>query len=155
KLQAILFQRNGDLCSMKWSDIDLDAKTWTFSPSKTGNRADMVSSLVVPLPAQAIELLQGLHEQTGHTDYVFYNNRRKEKFEHQQQLNKFLWRLGYKDTHTPHGFRASARTLMVEQLGISETLIELQLGHNVRDANGRAYNRVTMIDKRRDMMQKW
>ena len=115
----------------------------------------MVASLVVPLPAQAIELLQGLHEQTGHTDYVFYNNRRKEKFEHQQQLNKFLWRLGYKDVHTPHGFRASARTLMVEQLGVSETLIELQLGHNVRDANGRAYNRVTMIDKRRDMMQKW
>ena len=115
----------------------------------------MVASLVVPLPKQVIELLQSLHAQTGRTDYVFYNKRRKEKFEHQQQLNKFLWRLGYKDTHTPHGFRASARTLMVEQLGISETLIELQLGHNVRDANGRAYNRVTMIDKRRDMMQKW
>ena len=151
----MLFQRNGDICSMRWNDIDFDAKTWTFSPSKTGNRADMVSSLVVPLPTQAIELLQALHEQTGGTDYVFYNKRRKEKFEHQQQLNKLLWRLGYKDTHTPHGFRASARTLMVEQLGISETLIELQLGHNVRDANGRAYNRVTMIDKRRDMMQKW
>nr|WP_313976318.1 integrase arm-type DNA-binding domain-containing protein [uncultured Psychrobacter sp.] len=155
RLQAMLFQRSGDMCSMRWEDIDLDAKTWTFSPSKTGNRADMVASLVVPLPAQAITIMQNLHNATGHTDYVFYNKRRKEKFEHQQQLNKFLWRLGYKDIHTPHGFRASARTLMVEQLGISETLIELQLGHNVRDANGRAYNRVTMINERRKIMQKW
>lgn len=155
RLQALLFQRSGDMCSMRWDCIDMDAQTWTFSPAKTGNRSDMVSSLVVPLPVQAIELLRAIHEHTGHTDYVFYNKRRKDKFEHQQQLNKFLWRLGYKDRHTPHGFRASARTLMVEQLDVSETLIELQLGHNVRDANGRAYNRATMIDKRRDMMQKW
>ena len=155
KLQAMLFQRSGDMCSMRWDAIDFDAKTWTFSPQKTGNRGDMVASLVVPLPTQAIELLRSLHEQTGHTDYVFYNNRRKEKFEHQQQLNKFLWRLGYKDVHTPHGFRASARTLMVEQLGISEQLIELQLGHNVRDTNGRAYNRTQLMPQRFEMMQKW
>lgn len=155
KLQVMLFQRNQDMCSMRWDAIDFDAKTWTFSPTKTGHRSDMVSSLVVPLATQAIDMLRALQEDTGHTDYVFSNNRRRDKFEHQQQLNKFLWRLGYKDTHTPHGFRASARTMMVEQLGISEQLIELQLGHAVKDANGRAYNRVTMIEKRRDMMQKW
>lgn len=155
KLQAMLFQRSGDMCSMRWDAIDFDAKTWTFSPQKTGNRGDMVASLIVPLPTQAIELLQVLHEQTGDTDYVFYNNRRKDRFEHQQQLNKFLWRLEYKDVHTPHGFRASARTMMVEFLSVPETLIELQLGHNVRDANGRAYNRVQLIDARRDLMQKW
>lgn len=155
KLQAMLFQRSGDMCSMRWDAIDFDAKTWTFSPQKTGNRGDMVASLVVPLPTQSIELLQSLHEQTGHTDYVFYNNRRKEKFEHQQQLNKYLWRLGYKDVHTPHGFRASARTLMVEQLAVSETVIELALGHNVRDVNGRAYNRTQLMPQRFEMMQKW
>ena len=115
----------------------------------------MVASLVVPLPTQAIELLRVLHEQTGHTDYVFYNKRRKVKFEHRQQLNNFLNSIGYDGVHTPHGFRASARTMMVEQLGISEQLIELQLGHNVRDANGRAYNRVQMLSERLDMMQKW
>src|SRR5690606_20788172 len=126
-----------------------------FSPSKTGNRADMVASLVVPLPTQAFTIMQILHSATGHTDYVFYNKRRKEKFEHQQQLNKFLNRLGYTGKHTPHGFRASARTLMVEQLDVSETLIELQLGHNVRDSNGRAYNRTQMLAQRANMMQKW
>ena len=52
KLQAMLFQRSGDMCSMRWDSIDFDAKTWTFSPQKTGNRGDMVASLVVPLPTQ-------------------------------------------------------------------------------------------------------
>ncbi len=155
KLQAMLFQRSGDMCSMRWDAIDFEAKTWTFSPQKTGNRADMVASLIVPLPVQAIEHLRALHALTSKTPYVFYNSRRKDKFEHQQQLNKLLWCLGYKDIHTPHGFRASARTLMVEQLGIPEQLIELQLGHNVRDANGRAYNRVTMQKERAIIMQKW
>lgn len=155
KLQSMLFQRNGDMCSMRWDCIDFDDATWSFNPLKTGNRTDMVSSLIVPLPTQAIELLRAVQEKTGDTDYVFYNSRRKEKFEHQQQLNKFLNRIGYEGIQMPHGFRASARTLMVEQLGVSETLIELQLGHNVRDANGRAYNRVQMLPERRDMMQRW
>lgn len=155
RLQAMLFQRNQDMCSMRWEDIDLDAKMWAFSPVKTGNRRDMVASIIVPLPTQAIEILKTLHEQTGHTDYVFYNRRRKDKFEHRQQLNKLLDKLGYKDVHTPHGFRASARTLLSEQLDIDDHLIEHQLGHSVRDPNGRAYNRTKFIDKRRDMMQKW
>ena len=155
QLQAMLFQRNQDMCSMRWEDIDLDAKMWAFSPVKTGNRRDMVASIIVPLPTQAIEILKTLHEQTGHTDYVFYNRRRKDKFEHRQQLNKLLDKLGYKDVHTPHGFRASARTLLSEQLDIDDHLIEHQLGHSVRDPNGRAYNRTKFIDKRRDMVQKW
>lgn len=155
KLQALLFQRNQDMCSMKWSEIDFDANTWMFSPSKTGNRGDMVSSLVVPLSKQAIEILKAIQAKTGHTTYVFYNRRRKDKFEHRQQLNKFLNHIGYEGVHMPHGFRASARTMMVEQLGVSEMLIELQLGHKVRDANGRAYNRVQMLPERRDMMQRW
>ena len=155
KLQAMLFQRNGDMCSMRWDCIDFNDATWSFNPLKTGNRTDMVSSLIVPLPSQAIEILRVIHDQTGDTDYVFYNKKSADKYERQQQLNKFLNHIGYKGIHMPHGFRASARTMMVEQLGVSETLIELQLGHNVRDANGRAYNRVQMLSERADMMQKW
>lgn len=44
---------------------------------------------------------------------------------------------------------------MIEQLGISEQLIEMQLGHAVKDANGRAYNRTTLQKQRSDMIQAW
>ena len=58
-------------------------------------------------------------------------------------------------THVAHGFRASARTLLAERLGERIDLIEMQLAHAVRDANGRAYNRTQFLIERAAMMQRW
>lgn len=54
-----------------------------------------------------------------------------------------------------HGWRATARTLFDEELGYRPDLIEHQLAHSVRDANGRAYNRTKHLAQRREMMQSW
>ena len=56
---------------------------------------------------------------------------------------------------TGHGFRATARTLIVEVLGIDKDIAEMQLSHAVEDDNGEAYNRTEFIIKRREMMQAW
>jgi len=56
---------------------------------------------------------------------------------------------------TAHGFRASARTIMDEVLNERVDLIEHQLAHTVKDANGRAYNRTTHLPGRRAMLQRW
>jgi integrase len=53
------------------------------------------------------------------------------------------------------GFRATARTLLDEVLGYRVDLIEAQLAHAVKDANGRAYNRTSFLADRRKMMQAW
>ena len=45
--------------------------------------------------------------------------------------------------------------MLEERLNYDYRLIEMQLGHNVRDANGRAYNRVKWLNKRHDMMAAW
>ena len=60
-----------------------------------------------------------------------------------------------KDEATPHGFRATARTLMEEQLGLRSDLIEHQLSHIVRDATGEAYNRTKFFPERTRLMQRW
>ncbi|WP_338115322.1 hypothetical protein [Thiocystis minor] len=52
-----------------------------------------------------------------------------------------------------HGFRAMARTILDEVLGFRPDFIEHQLGHAVRDPNGRAYNRTAHLDARRSMLQ--
>jgi len=59
------------------------------------------------------------------------------------------------DDHTPHGFRASARTLLAEILDFRAEVIEAQLAHVVKDSLGRAYNRTTWIERRKQMMQAW
>ena len=61
-----------------------------------------------------------------------------------------LRRMGYpKDEMTGHGFRAMARTMLAERLGVDEAIIEAQLAHAVPDALGRAYNRTEFLAQRR------
>jgi integrase len=56
---------------------------------------------------------------------------------------------------TAHGFRAMARTILDEVLGVRVDFIEHQLAHAVKDPNGRAYNRTAHLPERHKMMQTW
>ena len=60
-----------------------------------------------------------------------------------------------KEVMSGHGFRAVARTILDEVLGVRPDLIEHQLAHAVRDPNGRAYNRTAHLPERKKMMQQW
>jgi integrase len=71
-------------------------------------------------------------------------------------INGALRGMGYaQDVHTAHGFRAMARTIMDEVLNQRVDLLEHQLAHKVKDANGTAYNRTKHLPERRVMMQVW
>lgn len=72
------------------------------------------------------------------------------------QMNTALRRMGFdRETATAHGFRAMARTMAAERLGVAPEVIEAQLAHAVGDALGRAYNRTTFAEQRRELMVKW
>jgi integrase len=68
-----------------------------------------------------------------------------------------LRRMGYtNDEMTAHGFRAMARTLIIERLpGISPDVIEAQLAHGKSGPLGMAYDRAEFMEQRRQMMQTW
>lgn len=170
QLLALTFARVGDICAMKWADIDLNAKQWVFTPQKGQRRDDMVESLVVPLAPQAIAVLERLRPLTGGHDYVFHNpNRKKAPHHDPQAVNKVLndpsmnksgigagyEGRGYLNVHTPHGFRASAKTMLMERLGYDELLTEIQLGHQMLNKYGKAYNRMQAVPERTRMMNEW
>ena len=170
KLLTLTFARVGDICAMRWADIDLNAKQWAFKPQKGQRREDMVESLVVPLAPQAIAVIKQMQSLTGGHEYVFYNAKRKKGPYHDQQaVNKVLndpsmnsggigsnyEGRGYKEVHTPHGFRASAKTILMERLGYDELLTEIQLGHQMLNKYGKAYNRMQAIPERTRMMTDW
>ena len=55
-----------------------------------------------------------------------------------------------------HGFRASARTILIEQFpGISADVIEAQLAHGKSGPLGMAYDRAEFVTQRVAMMQVW
>ena len=68
-----------------------------------------------------------------------------------------LRRMGYSnDDMTAHGFRAMARTLMVEHLpDVSPDVIEAQLAHGKSGPLGAAYDRAEFMQQRRALMKRW
>jgi integrase len=116
----------------------------------------MSADHIVPLSTQAVEVLRDLHPITGHGRYVFPSIRTGERPMSENTVNAALRAMGYStEIHTGHGFRAMARTIMDEVMGERVDLIEHQLAHAVKDANGRAYNRTAHLPARRDMMKRW
>ena len=157
-LLPYVFVRSIDLRSMRWQDIDWENKLWEFNPTKGEGRDDMVSHLVVPLATQVLARLRSMQSITGHKEYVFASLRASgNSYISKATLVQAFHRLGYKDIQCAHGFRASAKTLLMEQpeLRYSDIVTELQLGHRIKDTHGGAYNRLDEIDTRVRMMQDW
>lgn len=156
RLLPMLFVRNGDLRRMRWLDIDFEENKWRFEPLKGEGKEHMVRHMIVPLPRQALEILQQQYKLTGHTEYVFYSpSAAKNGIISDNTANKHLKELGYKDIHCVHGFRASAKTMLQEQLKYPAVLVEMGLGHITKDQNGTAYGRFEFLDDRTEMMQTW
>lgn len=149
KLAPMLFLRPGNLRRMRWADIDWENKQWTTERTKNGE------PLIVPLPRQALDILNELEALNGRREWVFPSHHGRGQPMSENTINGALVRLGYKDEMTAHGFRAMAKTVLTERLGFRTEIIEMQMAHRVRDVHGRAYNRTTWLPERREMMQAW
>lgn len=159
QLAPILFQRPGELRGAKWAEFDLDNALWTIPAARMKRRVDAKLNgdpHLVPLPSQAVELLRQLHQLTGRGELLFPGERSHDRPISDNTLRAALQTLGYgSDAQSVHGFRATARTLLAEELSIDPLVIEAQLAHTVKDANGRAYNRTQYLKQRKVMMQQW
>lgn len=144
--------RPGELRKAEWAEIDLDKAEWQLP----AERMKMKEPHLVPLCAQALEILRELHPLTGAGRYLFPSPRTPSRPMSDNGILSTLRRMGYgKDEMSGHGFRAMARTILDEVLGFRVDFIEHQLAHAVKDPNGRAYNRTKHLDERRRMMQAW
>lgn len=148
RLIPMLLVRPGELQAARWADVDFDREEWTVS-AKGG-----VDHLV-PLPPQAMEEIRRLSSTTGRSAYILESQQNRGRPISDNTVNAALKRLGYKGVATAHGFRATARTMLVERLGYPVEIVEMQLAHRVRDVHGRAYNRTQWLDRRKEMMTTW
>ena len=159
QLAPMLFQRPGELRAAAWAEFDLDAASWTIPAARMKRRVDGKKNgdpHLVPLPTQAVELLQKLKPLTGHGTLLFPGERSHDRPISDNTLRAALLTLGYgPDVQSVHGFRATARTILAEVLNFDPLVIEAQLAHAVKDANGRSYNRTTYLKHRATMMQQW
>ena len=114
--------RPGELRKAEWADIDLDATEWRYTVTKTK------TPHIVPLSRQAVEILRRARALclSGSTE-----QRRPMS---DNAILAAMRRMGIgKDEMSGHGFRAVARTILDEVLGVRPDYIEHQLAHAVRD----------------------
>jgi integrase len=152
RLAPLVFSRPIELRAALWTEFDLTTAEWNIP----AERMKMRKPHLVPLSTQAVSILREIHALTGNEQYVFPSARSNSRPMCENAVLAALRRMGFsKEEMTGHGFRAMARTVLDEILGFRPDFIEHQLAHEVRDPNGRAYNRTAYLPQRREMMQAW
>ncbi len=159
-LSALLFQRPANIRSMEWAWIDFDNAMLTIPSQDMKRRIEQKLNgrpHFVPLAPQAVAFLKELVPISGHGRYVFPSIRTSQRPMSDNTVNAALRRMGFeKDEMSAHGFRATARTLMIERIkGISADVIEAQLAHGKSGPLGSAYDRAEFMEQRRVMMTVW
>lgn len=152
KLSPLLLCRPGELRQMEWTEVNFTKAQIEFPASKM----KMKQSHIIPLASQALSVLRELQTITGRGKFVFPSARGASRPLSENGVRTALRTIGYtNDQISPHGFRAMARTVLDEELNFRVDWIEHQLSHQVKDPNGRAYNRTKYLAQRKEMMQSW
>ncbi|MBT7950017.1 MAG: site-specific integrase, partial [Gammaproteobacteria bacterium] len=147
----LTFVRPGELRGARWEEIDLDAKEWRI-PAK---RMKMKTEHIVPLSKQAISVLEELQSITGQYELIFPGERSRHRPMSENTLLFALYRMGYKNRATPHGFRATASSILNEQ-NFNRDAIERQLSHQERNQVRGAYtHHAEYLKERKKIMQWW
>lgn len=147
KLLAMLFCRPSELRQSQWSEFDLAQGVWTIPQERMKKRREHI----IPLPKQAIKLLEELKPLSGHSDYLFPSRSNNHKPKSDTVFIMALRRLGYEGRQTPHGFRHIASTLLNNK-GFDERHVESALAH-VKDGVAGVYNKAQYLDDRKMLMQ--
>ena len=152
RLLCLTFVRTSELIGATWEefrDLDGDAPTWEVP----AERMKLKRPHVVPLSRQAVAILKELRALGGGSRFVLPGRNRDVPISNNTLLFA-LYRLGYKEKMTGHGFRAVASSALNEA-GFRPDVIERQLAHVERSKVRGAYNRADYLPERRKMMAQW
>jgi integrase len=150
KLLMLTFVRKNELSAAEKNEFDLEAAEWRI-PS---TRMKMREAHIVPLSRQAVECVRELIPMACGSRFLLPNIGSLDKPMGGTTFNKAIDAMGYGGKFTPHGFRATASSLLNEK-GFRPDVIERQLAHTERNRVRAAYNRAEYLEDRRQMMQTW
>ena len=132
--------RIGEVLGATWSEIDFAAKTWSIPAARMKSHREHV----VPLSPRALDILKGMPRDG---ERIFPT--------HRATTGQFLReRMGHSDI-TAHGFRSSFSTWCAEATRFEPDVREAALAHIIRDKTVGAYQRGTLLQKRRLLMEAW
>lgn len=140
--------RTREVIEARWDEIDLGAATWTIP----AERMKAGRPHRVPLSAPALTLLKELKTHKVN-DFVFPGTKDQTALSNMACL-ALLDRMGRRDI-TVHGFRSTFRDWAAEQTSFPNIVAEAALAHTIGDKAEAAYRRGDLMNKRRQMMDRW
>jgi integrase len=112
KMMTYTFVRTSEEIEAPWSEFDLEEARWTIP----AERMKMKTPHIVPLSRQAVDVLRALKQITGNGHFLFAGARDKKKPISNNTILYALYRLGYRDRMTGHGFRGLASTILTQRV---------------------------------------
>ncbi len=142
--------RPSEVAEAEWAEFDLEKAVWRIPAERMKARKEHV----VPLPLQAIKMLQTLKGITGTRTHLFPGRDNRNDSMSVNSLRQALKVLGWSGTYSPHGTRTTGSTRLNE-MGYRPDAIEAQLAHADPNMVRRTYNHAAYFEERRAMMQDW
>ena len=139
--------RSGEVRGARWSEVDLEARTWTVPVE----RMKMGKPHRVPLSARALEVLSEAREIADDSGLLFPSVTGR------SLSDSTLSKLCRENSVgcVPHGFRSSFRDWAAECSDAPREVCELALAHVNADRVEAAYMRSDLFEKRRELMEAW
>ena len=147
ELLVLTATRSGEVRLADWSEVDLDAKTWSIP----AERMKMNEEHVIPLSDRASDVLQQA-KALGNEGLVFPGMRPGRPMS-DMTMSKLVKELGF--PVDIHGFRTSFRTWVQEQTNTAHEVAERALAHKTTNKVEAAYARSDLFEKRRKLMDAW
>jgi integrase len=131
---------------------ELRADLWTVPASRMKAKA----AHEVPLSDAALAVLEeaGRLRQDNRPDAFIFQTAGSSRPLSRTVMWRLLKRLGHQDA-TVHGFRSAFRVWSAERTNVSPEVVEHALAHTVGNAVERAYQRSSLLERRRQLMEKW
>lgn len=142
--------RPSEAVEARWDEFDLTAAVWRIPAERMKKRKEHA----MPLPTQAVEMLQVLRGLTGHHVHLFPHRDNRTKPMVSASFRQMLNVLGWGKKYSPHATRTTGSTRLNE-LGFPADWIERQLAHAEPNAVRRTYNHAEYLGDRAKMMQQW
>lgn len=140
--------RSNEVRKAEWKEFDLENRLWEIPGSRMKGKKDHT----IPLSKGVLVLLeQAKALRREDTDLVFPSLTGKALSD--STLSKLMRELDI--PAVPHGFRASFREWAGETTNHAREVIEHALAHQLQDKTEAAYQRTTLIAKRRVLMEDW
>ncbi|TWC30228.1 integrase [Pseudomonas sp. SJZ079] len=150
RLMWLTLCRPNEAVEAQWTEFDLDAATWRIPAERMKKRKEHT----VPLPTQAVEILQALHGITGRYVHLFPHRDERTRPMVAASFRQMLKVQGWSGKYSPHATRTTGSTRLNE-MGFSADWIERQLAHTEPNAVRRTYNHAEHLADRAKMMQQW